>query len=758
MLARLGTTVVRRRQLVLALSVVAFAVAGALGGGVADRLSAGGFEDPDAESTRATDALLEEFGAGSPNFVLLVSAPDGSVDDPAVAAAGQALTAELAAETEVVDVASYWSLGSPPPLRSEGGDRALVVARITGDDNAVNERVEELSERYTRPEGAVVDVAVGGMAEVFREVGATIEKDLVRAESIALPITLLLLLFVFGSVVAASLPLVIGTLSVIGTFFTLRIIASLTEVSVFSLSLTTALGLGLAIDYSLFVVSRYREELASGHEPHDAVVRTVRTAGRTVAFSALTVAAALSALLVFPLAFLRSFAYAGVAVSAFAGLCAVVVLPALLAVLGRRVDSFALFRRGIRPPGEGVWHRVATAVMRRPVPIATGVILVLVLLGSPVLGLELGLPDDRVLPASASSREVSDVLRDEFSSAEASSISVVTTGPDGTAPASAATLDAHAAALSGLPGVARVDAFAGTFVDGDLVLPAAAVSGPAAERYANFRSETAAWWSVVPDVEPLSSEGEALIESVRDLDVPFPVLVGGVSAGLVDTKASLFERVPLAVVIVALVTFVLLFMMFGSIVVPLKALVLNVLSLSATFGAMVWVFQDGNLAGFLDITATGTIAAVMPMLMFCVAFGLSMDYEVFLLSRIKEEHDKGSDNVASVALGLERTGRIVTAAALLISVVFIAFATSGVSFIKLFGIGLTLAVLLDAFLIRGTLVPAFMRLAGEANWWAPGPLRRLHDRIGISEHVDLDEPAPEEEVVEPTPVGASSRP
>src|SRR5919106_1500702 len=585
MLTRFARLSTRHARAVVIAAVLVFAVAGAIGGGVADHLTSGGFEDPSSESSRAEEALAEEFDTGVPNLLLLVTAPGGDVDDPAVAAAGQALTEELAAEEGVADVVSYWSEGNASPLRNDDGSRALVVARVEGNDDQVEDRVTELAPRYERTAAdGGVDIEVGGFAEVFHEVGDTIEEDLVRAEMIALPITLVLLILVFGSVVAASLPLVVGVMSIVGTFFVLRGLAALTDVSIYALNLTTALGLGLAIDYSLFVVSRYREELRAGHAPRVAATRTVRTAGRTVAFSALTVAASLCAMLVFPIAF---------------------VVVALLLVLG-----------------------------------------------APFLGLRLASPDDRVLPESADVRQVHDVIREEFSSEEAGALSVV-------------------------------------------------------------------------------------VHDVRDADAPWDVLVTGQSASLVDTNQSLFDRLPWALGMVAVITAVLLFMMFGSVVIPAKAIVLNLLSLTATFGSMVWIFQDGNLSGLLDFTATGSLNAAMPILMFCVAFGLSMDYEVFLLSRIKEEHDNGHDNVSSVAVGLERTGRIVTAAAVIIAVVFIAFATSRVSFIKLFGVGLTLAVLLDAFLIRGTLVPAFMRLAGDWNWWAPGPLRRFHDRWGVSEHVDL---------------------
>ncbi|MGQ0832887.1 MAG: MMPL family transporter [Microthrixaceae bacterium] len=743
MLTRLGRFVVRRRKIVLVVSAVVFAVAGSFGGSAAEHLSSGGFGDPSSESFRADAALLDTFDAGTPNLVLLVTATKGTVDDAAVAAAGKALTAEVAALPHVTNVVSYWSLGNAPPLRSDGDNRGLVLARIEGTQNEVNERVTELSPDLRRTTGDV-KVEVGGFAEVFREVGTTIESDLVRAETIALPITLILLLLVFGTVVAASLPLAIGALSVVGTLAVLRLLAMFTEVSIFSLNLTTAMGLGLAIDYSLFVVSRFREEMRAGHAPTVAVQRTVRTAGRTVAFSAVTVAASLCALLVFPLAFLRSFAYAGVAVAFLAGLFSVVVLPAILAALGTSVDKLTIFRRSTEAHDEGFWHRMAIFVMRRPVVVAVSAIAVLLFLGAPFVNLNLSLPDDRVLPESAPSRQVSDVLRSEFSSEEAGTSSVVAQGI-GDPNARAGEIDAYAARLASLAGVARVDAATGTYCGEGLsdlgCTPGQRVVPGGTGRYLTFNSAKAGgstYLAVVPAVEPLSKEGEGLVKAIRSTASPFPTEVTGMSAQLVDTKHALFSRLPLAAAIIALVTFLVLFIQFGSVVIPIKAVILNMLSLSATFGAMVWIFQEGHLSSTLDFTAIGSIDATTPILMFCVAFGLSMDYEVFLLSRIKEEYDRTGDNELSVARGLERTGRIVTAAALLIAVVFIAFATSQVTFIKLFGIGLTLAVLMDAFVIRGTLVPAFMRLAGAWNWWAPAPLRRLHRRIGISEHVDLD--------------------
>ncbi len=727
MLVRLAQFTVRRGKAILLASVILFAVAGAVGGGVAEHLSSGGFEDPGAESAVAGKVVDEVFQAGEPNVVLLVTAKGGNVDDPTAAVAGQALTDELAGADGIDAASSYWSLGSVPPLRSGDGHQALVLAHIAGDEDTVDARIKDLSPAFTR-QTDVLDVRVGGFAEVFRQVGESVEKDLARAESVAIPVTLLLLVVVFGSVVAAGLPVGIGVLTIIGTFLDLRVVAEITQVSIFALNLTTAMGLGLAIDYSLFVVSRYREELRRGLEPADAVVRTVNTAGRTVVFSAATVGASLAAMLVFPMAFLRSFAYAGIAVVALAALVSVVVLPAVLSVLGRRIDKWSVFRRRPQEVGEGFWHRLAMAVMRRPVVFGGSVVALLVVLGLPFLHVQLGQPDDRVLAPSASSRQVQDEIRANFTSNEASAVQVVAAGI-GDASRQEAAVGGYAGALSALDGVPRVDALTGSYIGGAQVLPANAASA----RFAATADGGGTWFSVVPSVEPLSAAGEQVVADVRGLPAPFAVQVAGPSAELVDSKAAILGRLPLAAGIIALVTFVVLFMMFGSVLVPLKAIVLNLLSLSATFGAMVWIFQDGHLAELLNFTPTGDISITTPILMFCIAFGLSMDYEVFLLSRIKEEHDRTGDNQQAVAVGLERTGRIVTAAAALLAIVFVAMGTSSVSFIKLFGIGLTMAVLMDATLIRAILVPAFMRLAGEANWWAPAPMRRIYERWGFSD-------------------------
>jgi RND superfamily putative drug exporter len=729
MFERIARFSVRRRRLVLVATALVVAVAAVVGGGVFGKLRTGGFDDPSSESSRAQAILEQRFHQGVPNVVLVAQATSGTVDSSAARAAGTQLAASLSRISGVSAVGSYWGLGSPPPLRSKDGSRALVLAHLDGSDAQVKQAVDTIDHDLVGHHGTL-DVSLGGQQAVFRDIGSQVEHDLRGAESIAVPITLVLLVVVFGALVAALLPLAVGGVAIVGTLLVLFVIGSLTNVSIFSINLTTALGLGLAIDYSLFMVSRFREEMRHGFGPDEAVVRTVERAGRTVAFSALTVAVSLSALLVFPLYFLRSFAYAGVAVVLVAAITSVVSLPALLAVVGTRVDRGRLIGRHREVhEGTGFWHRMASAVMRHPVPIATAVIAFLVFLGLPFLRVHFSLPDERVLPTSAPSRVVAGELHNDFASSEQNAFPIVL--PEQVSDGAVAD---YAGAVSRLAGVERVDTVTGSYIHGARVLP----PGPATRRFAtNLNDGT--WLSVVPAGEPLSSAGEQLVHAVRSLPAPGARLVGGSAAQLADTKQAIGAKLPLAAGIIAISTFVLLFLMFGSVVVPLKALVLNTLSLTATFGAMVWIFQEGHGHGFLNFTPTGALDTTTPILMFCIAFGLSMDYEVFLLSRIKEEHDRTGDNIHSVATGLERTGSIVTAAAMLLAVTFLAFATSGVSFIKLFGIGLTVAVIVDATIVRATLVPAFMRLAGEANWWAPRPLRRFYDRFGLRENVD-DEP------------------
>lgn len=749
MFERLARLTTARPRLILFLALLFAAGAVVLGGGVADRLQGGGTTDPAAESSQAARLLDREFAAGRPNLALLVKA-DAGVDDPAVTAEAKRLTERLAAEHDVQGVTSYWQAKSPA-LRSENGRYGLVVARVTGTETEADDTLKALAPHYRGSHGPV-DVSIGGAAQIRAEVQDTSREDLARAEVIALPLTLLILVLVFRSAVAALLPVIIGLIAIVGTNASLRVITGFTDVSVFALNLTTALGLGLAVDYGLFIVRRYREELHGGAPPQAAVRTTLGTAGRTVAFSALTVAVALSAMLLFPMYYLRSFAYAGISVVLIAAAAALVVLPALLLVLGRRIDALDLtriFRRrtaeGTAPDASGRrWRRIGEAVVKRPVVFAVTAVAFLVALGAPFLGVTFGNIDDRQLPKDAEAHQVHQVIRDGFTSRPTGELDVVAQGVDGRSRAT--DIASYATTLSRLDGVVRVNSSAGTYAEGRLVQQ----PGPANARYT---TTGASYLAVEPSLEDVSPESQDLVRAIRDVPSPFPVLVGGGAAELVDTQDTLADRLPYALLAMVGVTMILLFLMTGSVVVPLKAVVLNVLSLSATFGALVWVFQDGHLSGLLgDFTVTGFIPATLPVLMFCVAFGLSMDYEVFVLSRIKEEYDRTGDTTRAIVFGLQRSGGVVTAAAAVLSVVLVAIGTSQITNMKMLGLGLALAVLMDAIVVRGVLVPSVMQLLGRANWWAPGPLRRLHGRFGISEG------GPSETVVTvPSPTKAGER-
>jgi len=722
--------VIHGRWWIIVGSLVFLVVAGALGAGVKEDLSAGGFDDPQSESARAGEALVDRFpSAGEPDFVILVTAKHGTVDDADVALAATELTERLGRQPEVIQAGSYWTLGKPDPLKSKDAREALVIGVMRGGLDERVKSAERLSPIFTQ-DTPTIRTAITGISEVARQISDRSEKDLVRSELFTAPLIGIALVLVFGGLVAAGLPLVIGILAVVGTLLALTLISSVTEVSVFSMNLTTALGLGLAIDYSLFIVSRYREELGKGASTRVATARTMQTAGRTVAFSAATVMISLLALLVFPQAYVRSFAYAGVAVVGLAGVAAVIVLPAILVVLGPRVEKGRLFKHRERND-EGFWFRQAKRVMRHPWIYGLSVTAVLVILAIPFLRIQLGQIDDRVVPPNvASSRAATDQIRENFASRESSALRVFLPGVDPVR--DAGEIDAFAQRVRRLPGVARVDAATGFyFADGETVPAAASVLS---QRFLSDDHPGDTWVSVVPDIEPISAAGEELVTDVRTTRAEFDFSVAGPSARLVDAKTAIGDRLPLALGFVAIVTFILLFMMTGSLLVPVKALFLNVLSLTAAFGAMVFVFQDGRFTDLLGYTHTGFIDTFTPVLMFCIAFGLSMDYEVFLLSRIKEEYDYDRDNERAVAVGLGKTGRIVTAAALILTIVFIGLTTSEVFQVKLFGLGLMLAILVDAFLIRATLVPAFMRLAGRVNWWSPKWLRRFHLRFGIWEN------------------------
>ncbi|MGY4927006.1 MMPL family transporter [Streptomyces sp. 900105755] len=708
--------VTARPRLSLLLALVITALAVLAGSGVADRLGSGGWEDPAAESTYATKALEREFPDSQPNLLLLVDARGGgSVDSPAVAAEAKALVTRLSGEKGVIGVGSYWQTKSPS-LRAEDGHEALIAARITGDEKAAADTLDRIAPHYRGAHGPV-SVKVGGMVAVRSDMQTIIKEDLARAELIALPITLVLLVMVFGSAIAALLPLGIGIVAILGTNAVLRGITSFTDVSVFAMNLTTALGLGLAIDYALFIVRRFREELATGADPLTAVGTTLRTAGRTVLFSALTVAVSLAAMLVFPQYFLRSFAYAGIAVVLLAAAAALILLPAALILLGDRVNALdlrRLLRRGreARPSGaEGTtWARAATLVMRRAPLFAVATTAFLIVLGLPFLGVKFGTADDRQLPAGAESHVVQQHIRDGFPGNPGGDLEVLAEGG-----ATRAQYAAYKERVAALPEVSGV---AGPLVKGD-----------------------AAYFTVQPKGESVGDGAQRLVGELRALKTPFDTKVTGTAAVLVDSKHAIGERLPWAAAIIAIVTLLLVFLLTGSVLIPVQAVLLNALSLTAMFGAVVWVFQDGHLSGLLGFTSPGSIETTLPVLMFCVAFGLSMDYGVFLLSRIKEEYDRTGDHERAVRLGLQRTGGLITAAAVILAVVMVAIGTSRVTNTKMLGLGIALAVLMDAMVVRSLLVPAIMRLTGKATWWAPAPLRRFHDRFGLSEGEQQTPPA-----------------
>ncbi|MBB5786704.1 MMPL family transporter [Jiangella mangrovi] len=700
MLDHLAAFVVRHARAVLAVAVVVLVGAGVVGAGAFGQLQSEGFTDPGAESVAAAE-LIEAAGGQADLVLLATAAGGGSVDD--AAAGGTALTERIAADPAVTGARSYWTTDAPS-LRSADGSRALILVTLADPDS---EDGAAVAERF-RGEQDGLRVVAGGPAVVQDEVVEQVAADLLVAEAIAVPLILVLLVFAFGSLVAALLPLAIGLVAIVGTFAELAVLAANTDVSVFSINLTTALGLGLAIDYALLVVGRFREELArdaDGDVPA-AVVRTIRTAGRAVVFSGLAVAAALAALLVFPLYFLRSFAYAGIGVVVISVVAVLTVLPALLTVLGHRVDAGRVpWTRAARSVEAPFWGRLARWVMRRPALAVLPVVGVLLALAAPVLGITFGMPDDRVLPTSAESRQVGDALRDDFPAGEANALDVVTTGP-----VDQAALADYATRLSELPGVERVDT--------GLAAPEAG----------------AELLAVVTAADPTSGAARDLVRDVRAVPPPdgADALVGGSSAQLVDTLDAVGAGLPVAAGMIALTTFVILFLFTGSVVQPLRALLSNVLVLAATFGVLVMVFQDGALSGVLGFTPA-PLNTAMILLLFCIVFGLSMDYEVFVMSRIREQVDAGASIHDATVTGLARTGRIVTTAAALLAVSFFAFLTGQVSFLQLFGLGCGLAILLDATVVRGVLVPASMRLLGRHAWYAPRVLRRLHARVGLSE-------------------------
>ena len=722
MLNRWTTVLLDRARLVVALGIIATIAAATYGLGVFDSLGQGGFDDPKTDASRELAREQDLFGNKNVDVIAIYRSKTLTATDPAFEREVQDTLADIPKGT-TTSVITAWDAGDPAMISTDQ-HAVQVLISLAGDTQAEQSDNNDLLVPTLRSDDLETDIA--GPWAVYKGVNETVSEDLARAETFSLPIVLILSLLIFGSLVAAAMPVMVGALSVIGGLAVVRLITNVTEVSVFSINVISLLGMGLAIDYALFVISRYREELAAlpaddPGAPRAAMAVTMRTAGRTVLFSGLTVAAAMSALLVFPQNFLRSLGYGGIAAVLIGVVTALTVLPAVLLLLGRRIDAGRLpWRRGRAVTVDtehGAWARLAHAVMRRPVVVMVVIVGALLFVASPFLGVKWGSVDYRVLPPDQPAHVAAVKLNQDFGQ-ERSTANVLleTTDQD-----EVAGYVAQLEAVRGVLDVRQVDA-----KDGVTLLRASWAGN----------SQTQA--------------SQEVVERLRD--VPGPggehVLIGGLSADAVDLLGSIKSHLPWMAGIIVAVMLVLLFLAFGSLVLPLKAVLMNVLSISASFGVITWIFADGHLEGFLGYTSTGFLDATQPIFMLAILVGLSMDYEVFLLSRVREQWDKEHDptmtlserNSHAVAVGLQKTGRIITSAALLLAVVIGAFSTSGIVFMKMIGVGMLVALLVDATIVRALLVPATMRLLGRANWWAPRPLRRFWERYGIREEVDVVAP------------------
>jgi uncharacterized membrane protein YdfJ with MMPL/SSD domain len=711
MLTRLAQLSFGRPRVVVITAVVLAVFAGAIAGGVADKLGPYGADDPASETFKADEQLEDATGLMTGDSVVVLVRAGVPVESAAGRAKVDRVASELKADREVGRVTTFYDSRDRAMVSRDG--RSTYVVAALKKDVPENDAAERAADMLAGQPG----VTVGGSGASQAAVNRIVSEDLARAEMLAFPLLFLLSFWFFRSLVSALLPPLIGGLAIVMTFLALQLANEVTDLSVFALNLVTGLGLGLAIDWSLFMVSRYREEIAEHGAGRVALERTVRTAGRTVLFSALTVAAALAALLVFPQKFLYSMGIGGSLVALIAAAVALVVLPAILALLGERVNALAPQRlrhaaeTEARGEGRGFWYRLSRFVMRRPARVAVLSAALLIALGLPALGIQFTSVDATVLPKEEPARQVDTVLKTEFPPNRTSPVVLaasVRPGPE---------LDRYVAQVRRLPEVA-------------------AVGRPRAVSADLSRVD------VVSRHSQLDERSQELVRDIRAMPAPFDVGVTGATADFVDTKTSLADHIPVAVAILAVTTFLVLFLFTGSVILPLKALVMNLLTLSAAFGILVLVFQDGRLEGLLDYTSQGALESSQPVVLFAVAFGLSTDYGVFLLSRIKEARDRGASDREAVALGLQRTGRIVTAAALLFCIAIGAFATSRIIFIKEVGIGTALAVIIDATVVRALLVPALMELLGKWNWWAPRPLRRLHHRFGLDEGGAIPRPAP----------------
>jgi RND superfamily putative drug exporter len=714
MFERWGYFVVRARWAVLAAGLALVVLGVTWGTGVFGALSSGGFNDPDTASNRVREQITQELGNQDSDIIALYSSGSATVDDPTFKATVTGALDRAKGRPEVAQVISYYETQAPSLVSTDRHATYAVLRLRPGSDSQKQADYHAISDILAAGDG--ITTQLGGVRPFLADASDRSASDIKRAETLSMPILLVLLVFIFGSVVAAAWPLLIGGVAILGAFVVTRLLAYVTDVSVFAVNIITLIGLGLSIDYALFMVSRFREELRAGHDTRTAVVRTIATAGRTVAVSGITVTLALASLLLFPQGFLKSMGYGGMAAVLIAMLASLSLLPAGLAVLGHRINALRVplpwGRSRAQGSDQGAWARLAHSVMRRPWLYLVGVLVILAVLAAPVTRITFGGADTRVLPASASSRVVDERLAAEFPATSTYPVQVLATGVD---QAGTAALLARIQALPHVTG-AKVAA-----TKGSAVLISVAYTG-----------------------ESTGDDARAVVRAIRAL-APAPgttIGVTGYTADLLDQLARLGAKLPWMALFVIVVTFVLLFLAFGSVILPIKAILMNIVSLGAAFGAVVFIFQDGHFASWLGFTPMGFIEPTNPIMMIAVLFGLATDYEVFLLSRVREEKDAGADNVTAVATGLQRTGQIITSAALLLIIVVIGFAAGEIAFLKLIGIGMVVAIAVDSTLVRALLVPASMRLLGRWNWWAPGPLARLYARYGIRESAVEEAPEP----------------
>jgi RND superfamily putative drug exporter len=714
---KLGAFIVRRSKLSLWGFIALILISTVWGFQAFGGLKAGGYDDPGSDSARVVNVLRDEFKQSQPEVIILADFADGA-DQPASAITGKHLVDELKQISGVEKVSSYYSLGSPVSLRSDDGKAVYFFVDLNDSVNQASV-AGKIADQFTgKYEGAKLYVA--GYAAMAHSINGAISKDLAAAESIAIPLTMLLLVFVFGGLVAAGLPMLVGGLAILGSFFFVWLATQFTDTSVFALNLITGLGLGLGIDYALLMVNRFREERKHGTDVGDAVKITLATAGRTVLFSGITVAIVLGSMLFFPQYFLKSFAIGGVVVVLLAVAGALTALPAMLNILGDRVNKLKVVRGSATPKESGAWGSIARFVMRRPLPILLVTLIGLGGLMSLSSGVVFGQVDDRVLPVTDRAVIASNVIRDRFSAREGSPVDIIIKG------ASSDEITAYTIALSKEPHIVRVQSTAGIAQKG-------ALDDGYAPAFADYAAGSYQHVVAIHDIDSRSTAGLDLTRELRKLTIgKKEILVGGSAAIYTDSQLGIEKNLPKAVGWIIAWTLVLLFLFTGSILLPIKAVFLNVVSLGATLGFLNWVFIGGHLKWLIgDFFVTGTIDTSTLVLIAIVAFGLSMDYELFLLSRIKEQHEAGLGTTESVAVGLQRSGRIITAAALVLAFSFVAFISSGVTIMKMLGLGIAFAILLDATVVRALLVPALMRLLGDANWWAPRWMKWIYKKVGL---------------------------